>query len=446
MLRDGASVVFVLFAIACSGRATDQSEPPWTTTVATAGDTTVIRTSGVRENAALRQLVAESSIGTTEGDTADSFGQISDLAIGPTNDVLVFDRQPPSLRHFDSAGTFVRTIGRSGQGPGEYIGANGLKVHRDGRIALWDEGNRVNFYAPTGELITSSAVPGGGGFRTNGWLFVDTLGNTYIRARVASVPGENPRAERNFGLLRYDPRGGIVDSLRPPRATIDPVSLTASSNGNLWTTLVPFTPQFLWTFSPHGHFVSARSDAYAIDLTNPDGGVKRVEMEATRIPVSSVERNETRAWTEVWMRMNQPDWRWTGADIPDVKPYLTGISVASDGRIWAMISRPAAAIPAAEQEEQARMLEARRNDPALAGHPPPPVQTVREPTVYDVFEADGQYLGRVPLPDRTSWRAARGDLVWAIVWDSLDVERVTRFRVTPGLLSTRTPGTGARPR
>ena len=420
-------IVLCAVLAGCTVGGDAEGDNDWQTVTSEAGDTTVVRTTGVREETAARQLVREWSIGSVEGDTPYSFGQITEVVVGPENDVFVFDRQPRLLSQFDSTGKFVRSIGRRGQGPGEYEGTNGLGVHRDGKIALWDFGNRINFYTPAGEPIGSTPVPGGGRYSTNGALSVDTLGNTYIRTRVADPPpgDDMQRTGRMFGitgLVRYAPDGRIVDSLMAPDIIVDAPRLIAQSGGGTSMSSVPYSPEFIWTFSPHGYFVSGRSDVYALSLTRPDGAVTRIEMDAERVPVSAAEKTDQEESTVASMRTTDPSWRWNGAPIPDVKPYFKGLFVGNDGRIWVSLSRPSEEIPVAERAE-----------PQVYSGIKFPVATLREPAAYDVFEGDGRYLGRVLFPWRTRWRAARGDLVWTVTRDSLDVEHITRWRVSPPL-------------
>ena len=52
-----------------------------------------------------------------------------------------------------------------------------------------------------------------------------------------------------------------------------------------------------------------------------------------------------------------------------------------------------------------------------------------EPTVYDVFAADGNFLGAIELPADARFGASRADKLWVITRDSLDVERLIRYRV-----------------
>jgi hypothetical protein len=62
------------------------------------------------------------------------------------------------------------------------------------------------------------------------------------------------------------------------------------------------------------------------------------------------------------------------------------------------------------------------------------IETARaEPeTEWEVFEADGAYLGRVRGPRLAPAPIVfRGNDVWAVVRDTNDVPLLTRYRVTP---------------
>jgi len=56
-----------------------------------------------------------------------------------------------------------------------------------------------------------------------------------------------------------------------------------------------------------------------------------------------------------------------------------------------------------------------------------------EPAAFDVFAPDGRYLGPVTVPPSFQTDPApiiRGDHVWAVTRDEMDVPRVVRFRIS----------------
>ena len=58
-----------------------------------------------------------------------------------------------------------------------------------------------------------------------------------------------------------------------------------------------------------------------------------------------------------------------------------------------------------------------------------PPQTWREPAVYDVFEADGVYLGAVRLPPRTAIHWFGREYLWGISGGEMDENYVVRLRL-----------------
>jgi hypothetical protein len=430
-----------LLAVACAG-AEERSDPAaWTTVVDTIGDTIITRTSGVADSAATHTLVEEVTIGELDAQDEYSFGGINELEAAEDGRIYVFDRQVPALREYDAAGKFVRTIGRKGAGPGEYTQANGVAIHRDGRIVLWDAGTaHINVYRPDGTFITSWPLPGGSGFYTSGALFVDTAGNTYARTRIGDPPKDNAAASgRMFGttgLVKWDRDGKIVDSLTPPPQTVEPQSLVASRDGGTSVSSVPFSPRHMWVWSPLGYFISAQSDRYSIIFDPPDGPVRRVEREAKPVSLDGDERAYYEERSTASMRMTDPAWRWSGPSIPTVKGAINSLAPADDGRIWVSVAQPGQRVPEGELPPPPQVRVGDVNAVKM-----PPVRW-RDPSVYDVFDPTGYYLGRVAAPPKTTFRTMRGDQVWAVRRDSLDVEQVVRFRVVPGFKEQKVDDSG----
>ena len=422
-------------SLACAGGdgpgTRDGRRADWTTSIDTVGDTIVVRTIGGSDAAALMTLAPEVTIGTVEGADEYTFGAINEVEVGETGTIYAFDRQVPALRAYDSTGKYIRTLGRKGGGPGEYEAANGVAVHRDGRVVLWDAGKAsINVYDQSGEPATTWPVPGGGGFYTSGAVFADTAGNTYIRTTVANPPtaGNAPQA-RVFGasgLVQWNPQGQVVDSLAPPENNVEPAFLTAQSpdKGSMSRTSLPFATAFVWTFSPLGYFVSARTDRYAVTLHHRDGSPRRIERTQAALPVEDEERADAEAILTANMRRTDPGWRWSGPAIPTTKPFIRTVAVGDDGRIWVSVAAPGERVPEGERA------------------PPPSVQIGavqrspdpkwRQPLVYDVFDPSGRFVGRVAAPPKTRFSAMRGDRIWGVTRDSLDVEQVVRYRVIPG--------------
>jgi hypothetical protein len=136
--------------------------------------------------------------------------------------------------------------------------------------------------------------------------------------------------------------------------------------------------------------------------------------------VKSGERSNQEEIARWNMRQTQPDWTWNGPAIPDEKPAFRSLNVGRDGRIWVLLHTPAERIPVDQVGEVGD------------GPNPRPPTRWREHPVFDVFEPDGTYLGRVTAPVEMSLYPEPvfdGNRVWAVIRDELDVQYVTRLRV-----------------
>jgi hypothetical protein len=408
----GAAALLALLTGACGGGDGGDSLVVERDTL---GDTIVVRTVAGSAWEGPRTLEPEMRIGAFEGEDEYMLGEVGGFAVAPDGSIYIYDRQVPALRKYAPDGTYVATFGREGGGPGEYKQADsGLGVLPDGRVLLRDPGNgRITIYSPDGDYL--EAWPLRGGFFTSRPLFVDTAGT--VRTQIW---GSTPAGERYAALRLYSDAGEEVDSTFVPDWDYEAPTISFSSDRISMSTNVPFSPGETWTFSPHGYFVGGVSTRYAIDLFRPDRPVLRLERVIDPIPVDPDEKANVRARREANFREYAPDWKWNGPDLPDAKPPFREVYAGRDGRIWVLLHQPAVPIPEEEIDT-----------PSEPDAPPP--ERWREPVVFDVFEPDGTYLGQIQAPDRLQTYPQPvfdGDRVWAVVTDELDVEYLTRFRIS----------------
>lgn len=414
-----AALIVLATLAACASGDADTPDASWQTVRDTVGDTLVVRTVGAGDEAALLTLVPELQVGELDGEDEYQFAQVAFVLPAPGNGVYVWDGSLKALRHYDSTGTFVRQIGRKGGGPGEYEESNGFVLLPDGRLAMWDPRNmRITLFDSAGAATASFRHQSGLFVGGSSGLLGDTLGRLYalhwfrVSEREA-LPGENT------GYMVLDTTGAVRDSVFPPRADVPAANLVASSKGGTSMNSVPFAPSRTWAFSPHGYFVWAVSDRYAVTLARPEGPL-RIERDVARVPVDADERANHEEQITANMRRMDPNWRWNGPTIPDTKPFVRNLTVAADGRLWVGRHQPAV-----------RVEPDTSGGPRDPGAPPP--SRWREPMAYDVFEPDGRFLGHLRVPERTTLLYMRGDHAWGTQRDSLDVPTVIRFRVQPPL-------------
>lgn len=381
----------------------------WKVVRDTIGDTIVVRTMSGSVGAARHELVPELSIGMFEGPDEYILGGVGAIAVSPDGDIYVYDFQVPIIRRYDRTGRYVRQVGRGGEGPGEYRQLVGMEVLPDGRLVTWDPRlGRVSVFANDSVERTWQAQ---GGMFSSRALTVDTAGHVVLLISLRSGPDDPFRR----AFVRYDLNGSLIDSVVHPTwgFTMPSVSATGATGGSVVYS-VPFSPSATNEWSPLGYLVSGVSDRYALTLIGASERPLRIERDVPPVAVAPEERAQMRDRIAQSMRRTDPSWRWSGADVPDTKPAYRSVMTGRGGRLWILPSRAAEPVEAEDRDGN-------------------PVTRWVEPSVWDVFESDGRYLGEVSEPDRTDLRVVHGDVVWGVQRDSLDVQRVVRFRIEPPL-------------
>ncbi len=394
---------------------------PWSTAVDSLGDTVFLRVTGEVPAAMYASVEPELKIGAVDGAEEYTFGQIVDVLPTADGGVLVHDDQAQLIRFYDSTGTYVRTLGAKGQGPGEYEQVNGITLLPDGEILVWDgTGGRINRYRADGTFINQFRLGVTTWFTSNA-LYSDDAGRIYHWAPI----GEDPQRplEHRSGLLRVDTLGTVLDTIEfrdygPAPATLEAVSLDGGSRSR---TIVPFQPSSFTSLLRSGGLATGFGGSYRFVIQHPNAKPRVVLREVAPAAVSATERQERRALIEQNFKRMVPTWTWTGPDLPTTKPAFAGFRVATDGRLWVVVPATGEPIPA---EELAPVT------PPASGGPPPVRLSTREPGLFDVYEPDGTLIGRVAVPARTRIFRFGATHVWGTLRDADDVDYAVRFRIT----------------
>jgi hypothetical protein len=370
-----------------------------------AQDTVVVRADNAPVWGGNVRLVRDLRIGAVEGADAYMFGRITSLAVRADGAIYVLDRQAGSVREYDAAGRFVRAYGRQGRGPGELERPEAIVLTRDGRLLVRDPANaRIAVFDRSGASVAHWPYPSGYGTLTP--MFTDTAGHVLTDVIVRDMDARSPS---QLGLLRYRPDGSVRDTLRWPTWNFQPRELVVNAKRATARYSVGYAPDVERSYSPHGYFVGGVSTRYAIDLIRPAGAVQRFQRGYTPVPVAAAERASIRESTVRNIRSaNDPNFAWQSPDVPSVKPPFTGIRVDYDGRIWVQVPGRSA-----------------RRAPPQRGQLPLWVSSDH----FDVFSPRGQFLGVVRFPERFTPLVMRGDHVWGVEQDELDVNYVARYRI-----------------
>ena len=379
----------------------------------TIGDTTVVRTVSGSVWGAFATLVPEISVGELDGPEEYLFGNVYGIAVDDDGRLFVLDGQAQIIRVYGPNGTYVETLARRGEGPGELNNAMSVAVLPDGRVLAHEPvDGLVKVVGPEPADRDQWAYPPGAIVLPVKPLRIDRDGRVLVTAA-----GSAPSGQVDQYVIVMGPDGELLDSLAPPGVRFEPPSLERRFP---FPAPVPFTARHYWTTLPSGHFATGISSVYRVHL-HRDDGVLRIERSWEPVPISEAERGYHRERVTRSVRRTQPDWNWNGPPIPESKPPFRAVVAGRDGRIWVQLWSEARPVANLDHDPQNP-----RSEPV----------SWESPVRYDVFEPDGTYLGVVATPEgflvSPSEPIFDGDVVWAVTRDDLDVQRVVRYRIELG--------------
>lgn len=272
-------------------------------------------------------------------------------------------QSPAVIKAYAPDGTWLRNIGREGDGPGEF--RDGMFGISQGKLFIQDPNNtRLTVFDTTGTFVGS--YPSQCCWWTSNFpVFQDgTIGI------MGPPPPSQSEAAGALYLTRLD--GTVIDTVIVPRTRDNPsdrwtVTLTNGGNVSRMVMGIPLQPYDLVRYRPDGTAIRGLTGAYVLAQVGLHGDTIRVfTAPAASIPVTDIQRDSI--YDAVIDGMNE-QWReslrreTSVNDIPRTWPVWGEVATDPTGHTW--VSRP--------------------NPAGGLG-------------LIDVFSAEGVLLGTVPSP------------------------------------------------
>lgn len=329
-------------------------------------------------------------------DTLNLFGVGTALELGD-GEIVVADGGNHRVLFFDASGKLERSVGRRGEGPGEF---EDVDVVSDAwpdsllvcdrmlrRVSVFDHGGTFvrSFRLATTDSVTYPFVSG---------VYAD--GSFAVSNAVIPVSGSMRTGRQSFRLwvYHYDRDGGYVGETG--RLYGGETYFVAFAGGFTVAPVLFGTRTYRLVSKSRLVFVS--SDRYELRYYRPDGTLTQIVRRAALArPLTSAERTvEEDRLVAREPEARRPQLRKTLAseDVPDRLPEIHAVESDGLGRIWVQAFMPGAA-------------------------------QAREP--WWVYAPDGTLLGRIVLPPAFRLTDAGQDFVLGVRTDSLGVESVVRM-------------------
>ena len=297
------------------------------------------------------------------GDVEDenfNFMRISALEVDDEGNIYVLDSRECRIQVFNKDGDYLQTIGRKGEGPGEFQRPSRMYLSPDAKLYVI-EFRKMHMFDQDGvyekSIIPESTLLGMSATRDG-----SILGRSYTF-------GEE---ERSMDIIIMDSEGKKVETITsfpdPSVIITQAVSGGAISMGGP----PPYSPGLSFCPLSEGSAVYGYSSEYTLFVANSSGEIiRRIEKEEERQPTSKQEEDEYVKDRLEKSRARGGGIQWSEGDLrklhkfAEYKPFFTNIVKDDEGHLF--LPKPKA------------------------------VLNPEEDTYYDMFSAEGFYIYKVKI-------------------------------------------------
>ncbi len=348
MYRAGmmTALVFLLLSTACSKENSEEIGYSFMTTVEDGTETAVTR-GGPRyrgelflyEEALLLQedpANEESLLNRPGMITADERGYF-----------YVIDSGDACIAVFDPAGRFLRRIGRSGQGPGEFSRLSNLQVH-NGIIHVYDaQLNRTTRFRTGGTLLDMTTVPGGVIDRRQGIVRDMHILDDGTMLLTQSLMSEDDLGQ--FSQMRVLALSTAHDTLWSIDTPVMQTSQTTTlPSGGMLSFSMPFSGMAVIHIHPiHGIIVSDGLEPELLWYGTTGRLTRKVRIELEPVPLTGEDLAKTRARFQKQIEDARESGQTMMAEfyeaelkamkMPDCRPFWRQVVVSDRGYLWLQI-------------------------------------------------------------------------------------------------------------
>lgn len=231
----------------------------------------------------------ELSIGVAEGDENYMFGDTVVFNTDEDGNFYVTDWDRKRIQKYDSEGKYLLTIGRKGQGPGEFQNVSNSRFDKNGLIYITDiASRRISFFDRDGKYLKQISIK-------------EVFENLYMNSKGHFVAICSMRTDNASGFGWKIVHGLFDDHFKLVSELHSEISDTKPPEGRDQTSLAKFTANILsdMAFQPRALHILANNDCiyfgypekYTIDIYSPEGKkVKTIGREYDPIKVEDKDK------------------------------------------------------------------------------------------------------------------------------------------------------------
>lgn len=225
----------------------------------------------------------ELSIGLIEGDENYMFSGTICFNTDGDGNFYVSDMETLRIQKYSPEGKYLLTIGRKGQGPGEFRSLSVVRFDKDDNLYICDvTGRKISFFSKKGEFLKQINMPGA---YEN--LYINSKG-LMVSSKYEQVPADNALTMFSTYELFNEEFTPLAELHKIKREIALPgrdLSSRAQIMANMINLLV-YQPQEFLTLARNDFIYLGHPEKYEINIFSPEGKlVKKITRDYEPVPV-----------------------------------------------------------------------------------------------------------------------------------------------------------------
>jgi hypothetical protein len=245
------------------------------------GDVTIVSNpkKPIPKNGLKKRIVfkEELSIGEIEGDDNYMFGEFIIFNTDDKGNFYVSDIDNHRIQKYDSKGNYLLTIGRKGQGPGEFEDLSKPQFDKENNLYIYDIGNkRISFFDRDGKFLRQINAP-----RMSTELAVNSENMIVGSSRKFSREKDSYKVFKEFGI--FDEEFNQVKILYKDEESNKGIEGVKG----LSAPQMLFKPYLIFNLADNDMIYTGYPEKYEIKVYNPEGKLlRRIQRDYDLKPVT----------------------------------------------------------------------------------------------------------------------------------------------------------------
>jgi hypothetical protein len=299
------------------------------------------------------ELEEDLSIGREDDDNY-LFYDPRNISVDEQKNIYILERGNHRIQKFDKDGDYLQTIGKEGQGPGEFERPYSLVLDKNNNIYVSDR-RKIHFFNPNGEFIKTTPLS-------------DQINNFFVpsEGNIFGLMTQRAEKERTRLIVKMNSEGKILKNI----VQLAEVNQVMRKSGNVTSTFSitqSYNYSLYLTFSNKNHIYYGDSSEYSFSRVNLEGNVELViKKEESRQSISQKEKDKIFAGLSELIKEWPKGVVEEAVQFPDYRPFFDRILIDDKERIFIKRVKP--------------------------------VLDETESFEFDVFSPEGYYLYKTVLP------------------------------------------------